>query len=203
MIMSNYLRTWEGTQFENKFNRLIIICLVITVMFLAVKLANSEKILTFQPVTLSQDSWVTEKSGSQSYKEGWAMYLAQVTGNVTPKTLDFIKQRVTPFLAPSIFNDVVEALEIQAANIREDRITMRFEPRFVEYEESSDKVFVYGYSYVSGSMDKEKKSDRTYEYQIKINQYAPLVTHIDTYAGKPMNEAAIKRKTQKSERNND
>jgi hypothetical protein len=75
---------------------------------------------------------------------------AQLLGNVTPGTVDFVKERLTPLLSPSIYQDVIDAIEIQAQQIKNDRVTMRFEPRFVEYEPKSDKVFVYGYSYVKG-----------------------------------------------------
>ena len=65
-------------------------------------------------------------------------------------------------LSPEIYQDVIDAIEIQSKQIKEDRVTMRFEPRFVEYEEKSDKVFAYGYSYVKGaSSQQEERGERT------------------------------------------
>lgn len=61
-------------------------------------------------------------------------------------------------LSPEIYQDVIDAIEIQSKQIKEDRVTMRFEPRFVEYEEKSDKVFAYGYSYVKGASSQQGRN---------------------------------------------
>lgn len=63
-----------------------------------------------------------------------------------------------PILAPAIYQEFIDALEIQAQEIQADRITMRFEPRFVEYEETTDKVFVYGHSFVKGAAFDAKRN---------------------------------------------
>ena len=94
-------------------------------------------------------------------------------------------------LSPVVYSDVIDNLMMQSQAIKDDRITMRFEPRFVEYESSTDKVFVYGYSYSSGADDKETRMDRTYEYRLRIENYAPLIIDINTYEGKPRNESVL------------
>ena len=199
MKMSDFLKTWEGAEVENKWSRMFIAVLVVTVLFLSVQLAGEDKIVALQPVTLSEEAWLTSNKASQSYKEAWGMFLAQLTGNVTPTTVGFIKKRISPLLAPNIYGDVIDALEEQSQAIKNDRISLRFEPRTVEYEESTGKVFVYGYSFESGATGGESKSDRTYEYIIKISNYAPLITHINTYQGQPRSSTVLQQIKQREE----
>lgn len=132
-------------------------------------------------------------------KEAWGFAFAQLLGNVTPGTVDFVKERITPLLSPSIYQDVIDAIEIQAQQIKNDRVTMRFEPRFVEYEPKSDKVFVYGYSYVKGASSNEERSERSYEFAIKISNYAPVLDYIDTYVGKPRTKTVLEQLQRKEE----
>ena len=114
-----------------------------------------------------------------------------MTGNITPSNVDFLKDRLKPLLSPAIYSDVIDTLEMQAQNIKDDRITMRFEPRFVEYEKTTDRVFVYGYSFVKGATGDEERDDRTYEYKIKISNYAPMILDLNTYEGKPRTERVL------------
>ncbi len=185
MNLSRYLKTWEGTQNENKWNRVFIGALLVIVLALLVKVFTKETVVTMQPFTLTEDAWVAQKSASRSYKEAWGFAFAQLFGNVTPSTVEFVKERVVPFLSPRIYHEVVDALEIQARQIKSDRVTMRFEPRVVEYEMATNKVFVYGYAFTKGTNTAEERADRTYEFTIQIANYAPLLTHLETYSGRP------------------
>lgn len=185
MKLSRYLKTWEGTQSENKWGRMVQAALLVIVLLLLIKVFTKETVVTVQPFTLTEEAWVAQKSASRSYKEAWAFAFAQLFGNVTPTTVEFIKERVTPFLGPRIYQEVIDALEVQARQIKSDRVTMRFEPRVVEYEMATNKVFVYGYSFTKGTNTSEERADRTYEFTIQIANYAPLVTHLETYSGRP------------------
>lgn len=197
MKLSQYLKTWEGMQNENKWGRVVQAALLVIVFVLMIKVFTKETIVTMQPFTLTEEAWVAQKSASRSYKEAWGFAFAQLFGNVTPTTVEFIKDRVRPFLGPRIYQEVIDALEMQARQIKGDRVSMRFEPRVVEYEMNTNKVFVYGYSFTKGTNSAEERVDRTYEFTIQIANYAPLLTHLETYAGRPrtksMNEKIRRR----------
>lgn len=200
MKLKTYLRTWEGTQAENKWGRFIQAGLLVIVLLLVLKVFNKETIVTIQPFTLTEEAWVTKTNASRSYKEAWGFAFSMLLGNVTPGSVDFVKERLSPMLSPEIYQDVIDAIEIQSKQIKEDRVTMRFEPRFVEYEEKSDKVFAYGYSYVKGaSSQQEERGERTYEFVLKISNYAPSIDYMGTYMGKPRTKAVLEQLKRKEE----
>ncbi|MBX2807143.1 MAG: type IV conjugative transfer system protein TraE [Cellvibrionaceae bacterium] len=203
MKMGSFIRTWEGSLVENKWNRIFNGLLVVAILLLIYMLLSKDQIVVIQPETLGTESWITKNSASESYKESWGLFLAQMTGNITPANVDFLKDRFKPLLSPAIYADVIDSFEIQAMNIKNDRVTMRFEPRFVEYEKNSDKVFVYGYSFFKGTTGKEDRTDRTYEYRIKIANYAPLIVDINTYEGLPRTENVLLRLQEQEQRNAD
>lgn len=200
MTLKDYLNTWEGLKSEAKITRIVLVSLAIALAAVSFYLVNKQEIVVLQPVTLGADAWITENKSSQSYKEAWALYLAQLTGNVTPTNLDFIKERLKPLLSPSIYGEVIDAMEMQAQSIKEDRVTMRFEPRSVHYEETSDRVFVLGKAFIKGALGPEKAETRTYEYQLKISHYLPLITLITTYEGNPRSESVLIRMEQEKMR---
>lgn len=199
MNTSDFVKTWEGALTENKWNRIFNGALAAGVLILAYMAFNKEEIVVIKPETLGSEAWITRSESSESYKESWGLFFAQLTGNITPANVDFLKDRLKPLLSPKIYSEVIDTMEGQSKSIQDDRITIRFEPRFVEYEKTSDKVFVYGYSFVKGATGKEERTERTYEYKIHIANYAPMIIDLDTYAGKPKTEKVIEQLERKEE----
>ncbi len=204
MKYADFFKTWEGSLAENMIHRVTNAALILVVILLLIMVMREEKIIVLKPVTLGVDAWLTKSKSSESYKEAWGLYFALMTGNITPHNVAFFKERLKPMLSPQIYSEVIDAIGMQAKNIKDDRITMRFEPRFVEYEAATDKVFVYGFSYVKGATGKEDRSERTYEYRLIIDNYAPMIIDLNTYEGKPRSEQVLLQieKQEQTQRNN-
>lgn len=185
MNIKQYFNTFQGLQAENRWNRLVTLGLVALCLGETAMLAVRPTVVTIQPWTLSRDAQITASDASQSYIEAWGLALSELLGNVTPANVGFIAQRLAPLLDPKIYHQVIDAIHANADELKNDRVTMRFEARRVRFERSTGKVFVTGRSYVrqGTSLENEKSSERTYEFTIRIANYAPVITHLDTYAG--------------------
>ena len=195
MDLKKYLSTFHGLKTEAYFSRLVMTILLLLCLFLVAVLASRPTIVTIQPWTLSEDAQVTRDDASRSYIEAWGFALAELIGNVTPGNVTFIGDRLKPLLDPRIYHKTLEGLEANAQGLMDDRVSMRFEPRRVIYEKSSGKVFVSGYSFVRQGMsfETEKREERTYEFVIRIANYAPLIQSIDTYLGQAKTREVVEK----------
>ena len=193
MNLKTYLATWEGTQRENKWGRLLQALLIVVVIVQAVLLFTEDSVVVLAPFTLSEEARVMKSDASRSYKEAWGLAFAELLGNVTPATVTFVEERLAPLLSPEIYQEVIDSIEIQAREIRNDRVSLRFEPRFVEYESDAGKVFVCGHSYVRGTSSAARREKRCYEFVIAISRYAPVLEDIDTYTGEPRTAKVLER----------
>lgn len=191
MRFAAFLARWEGLNAENRWSRGMIATLLVVLVLLTVKLFRKEIIVTLQPVTLTGEAWLMRNQASESYQEAWGLFLAQLLGNVTPGTVRFIQTRLKPLLAPRIYHEVMAALSVQSQQIQNHHVTLRFEPRTVDFEPETGKVFVYGYSFEKGAGSTERRVERTYEYRIQIAHYAPLIRHLDVYSGKPRTQKVL------------
>lgn len=185
MKLDTYLKTWEGMKLENQMGRITQLLLALAVFALAMLAFKKDNIVTIQPYTLSEEAWVSNASASISYYESWGFALAQLLGNVTPTTVGFLKDRLSPLLSPAIYQEVLTAIDLQAEQFRLDRVSTRFEPRTVLYEQGTGKVFVSGYSFTRGADSSETRQERTYEFEITISNYAPMIHNLTTYTGEP------------------
>ena len=134
MDLKRYLSTFYGLKMEAYFSRIVTTILLVLVFFLVAVLATRPTIVTIQPWTLSEDAQVTRDDASRSYLEAWGFALAELVGNVTPGNVDFVSDRLKPILDPKVYHIVLEGLESNARTLVDERITMRFEPRRVTFE---------------------------------------------------------------------
>jgi len=195
MDMKNLTRTWKGVRRENLFQRCLLAVFAVAFLLLAIQSFNRSAVVALVPPTLKHKAWVSADGASQDYKTSWGLYLAQLLGNVTPGNVRFIKEAIGPLLDPAVYDQTIAAITKQAEEIRQDGISLRFQPRSVKYETETDKVFVEGYSFVTGVGGEEERKTRTYESKIKINDYAPLVTGLDTYQGRARTQKVLSKQS--------
>ena len=199
MDLKRYLSSFNGLRTEARTSRFLLILLVTTIALMGYHICTRPVIVTITPFTLAEDAQLTREDASRSYFEAWGFALAELLGNVTPGNAKFIGERLKPLLDPKIYHAVIESVNESADQLIDERITQRFQPRRVTYEKSSGKVFVFGTSYLrqGASFENERDEPRTYEFIIKISNYAPLITHIDTYTGYERTKVALEKDARK------
>lgn len=185
MELGKFLTTWKGTLLENRLQRYLIAALVASNIIIGVAAFGRSEVVVLAPSEITHAIKVARDAGDQGYSETWGLALAQLLGNVTPGNADFVKRAIAPLLAPSIYQDTMNALFRQVEQIKLDRVSTRFDPREVIYEPKTGKVFVTGYSVAAGPAGKEERATRSYEFIVHVHNYQPFVTHLDTYHGVP------------------
>jgi conjugal transfer pilus assembly protein TraE len=200
MQVNDFKKRWSNLNGENRFYRTVIYGLVAILAVEAFYLFKKESIVVMQPWTLTEQVELQSSKSSRSYQESWALALSELLGNVTPTNVDFVIERIKPLLSPAIYNDVVRNAQEQALFLKEDRISQTFEPRGVEFEKSTGKVFVHGYFYVTGTATgisqkdaKPVRSEATFEFKIKISQYMPVIESVQVYAGTSRTKRTLER----------
>jgi len=193
MDFSKLRQTYKQVLSENQLHRVANIGFAVAVTVLAYAAFSKSPVVVMTPPNLTEAVTISKTKADPAYLKSWAFALAQTLGNVTPQNADFVKSGVLPFVAPSIYQDVLAALNEQVMQIQLDRVAISFSPREVIWEPETGKVFVPGQSITTGTMGKDDTSLRTYEFIIKVSNYAPVVTHLVTYRGEARTLKAIDR----------
>ena len=193
--MEWFLKTWRGARAENRTNRMIIAGMLLANAVLAVAAMRNEPTLVLVPDALSNRAEVGPTFADQGFKESWALYMAQTIGNITPTTVEFTVDRISTLLSPRVYQQTIVDLRAQMHDIQRDRVAMRFEPREVLYEKSTDTVFVSGFSYSAGPTGAEMRQPRVFEFQITIDRYRPVFDRIESYQGRPRTQEELNRQS--------
>jgi len=200
MQLSKYKESFSNLKKENRFGNLMVVGLVGVLFVQSCFLFSKDTVVVMQPWTMTQDAELSSTRASRTYQEAWALALAEMLGNITPDSIDFVLDRLKPLLSPKIYNEVIRNAQEQAIYLKEDRITQVFEPRTVEFEKTTGKVFVHGYSYITGASlgtgnkdNKPLRNELTFEFRIKIAQYIPIVEDIAVYSGQARTTKVLNR----------
>jgi conjugal transfer pilus assembly protein TraE len=187
--LQEFLRTWRGTTLENRISRIVLVLLATAVLLLTMQVNRIERTVVLVPPALSGPVDLARNSASREAQEAWALYVAELLGNVTPSTGDFLMQTLEPLLANNLRRQVMEVIADQLEEIRRERVSMRFEPREVSYDEATRTVRVTGEHITEGPGAKPVRQLRTFELRVDYDNYRPLVTHLDAYNGEKKKES--------------
>lgn len=145
--------------------------------------AQQRQTVVLVPPMLKGEVLVDVYESSPEYKTAWGLFFANLIGNVTPARVPFVKETLERFIAPSIFQDVIQRLEVEGATIAREQIALSFETKTVLFDASRNLVIVEGVTVVRPAIGKEKREPRTYEFRIDVLNYRPVLKSMNTYQG--------------------
>jgi conjugal transfer pilus assembly protein TraE len=128
---------------------------------------------------------VARESAAREVKDAWALYLAELLGNVSPGNAEFLQRALEPLLAPELRRAVTAVMAYQVRKIQRENVTLTYLPRSVLYEPETDRVFVTGAQTSAGPAGKPQARVRTYDLRVAFRHYRPVVTHLDDYPDEP------------------
>ena len=185
MTLSDFLSTWRGLTLENRLHRLAVLGLIGTNLVIAVALLRAERTVVLVPPVLEGQVSVARAQASQEVKEAWALFVAELLGNVSPTGAEFLEKALDPLLAPSLRRPVLEVMDQQVREIQRERVSMTFQPRSISYDAAGDRVFVTGIQTTRGPAGKPVARVRTYEMTVGFANYRPVIRHLDVYPDEP------------------
>ena len=187
-----FVETWNSTRLQNRVLFASCVATSVAVCLLALKVFDLDTVVVLVPPTLSDKATVLREKADKKYVESWALYLAQLIGNVSPENADFIKATLSPLLSTSIYQNVMNILDDQALSIKKDRVTLLYRVHEVVSEPTTGKTFVTGQSVIYGPTGKNEEEIRSYEFKISFRDYRPVILWVNSYPGVPRTEAVLK-----------
>lgn len=184
MLISNLKNSFDGMRGENKFLRILVAGLLVANLVSSCSAMKKDQIITVVPPTLTETAWVSKIQSSSEYTEAWALYIGMMLGNVTPANASIVKDAIGPLLSPEIYQSTMDVLDDQIFQIRQDRVTLSFEPQKVLRDTvNPDRFFITGRSVSEGPAGDKRRTNRTYEIELKIKNYKPELSWIGTNTG--------------------
>lgn len=199
MLLKSLKNSFDGMRGENQFLRIAIAGLVLSNLVVSCSAINKEQVVTVIPPTLTETAWVSKTQSSGEYTDAWALYIAMMLGNVTPQNASVVKEALGPILDKAIYQDTMKVLDTQIHQIRQDRVTLSFEPMKVLRDNLNlNKFYVTGRSVSEGPAGDKKRTNRTYEFELTIKDYKPVLSWLSTNSGDARTQDVVDRESSKA-----
>lgn len=137
------------------------------------------------PPVVNEPMLVAENSANQAYLKSWGLYAATLIGNITEANVPFILESLSQFVSPAVYPDIRKSILAAAAtsSFKDAAGSTKFVPSGVQYEASTNKVFVLGESQVLSAVGQEKVQPLIYEMEIQIKDKRPMLMYMNVYPG--------------------
>ena len=182
--------TWGILKRQISWYKKIVVFLLVLLLLSFLERMNKYHTVTLVPPNLSEKVEVTVNSASANYKKRWAVFAAQLIGNITPYNIDTVIDTIGPMLDPSIYQDVMDEMRATAEQLRLRKASGKFEIHKVSYNAKLNKAWVYGYREIAVPNGRKESEMRTYVVVVDIEDGSPVIKTLDSHKGKPnMNQA--------------
>lgn len=175
MKMQDWFKTREGALRENSWGRMIILGQVVVILVMAAGLATQRQAVVLVPPTLEERTTIESNAASKEAKIAWGMYITGMLGNVTPRSSEFLTQSISRYLSPRMYRPVIEGIDEQAKQIRDEQITLQFIPTVARYDDEINRVIVSGELIIRGLRNAERREVRSYEMGFIVRDYRVLL----------------------------
>lgn len=161
--------------------------------------------IIIKPPVMTGDIVIEDGHPNKEWKKSWALYASYLLGNLNPKNVKFVSERIITMLSPKLQNEQAQSIQKIAEIMKARSVSQSFEVQDLNYDPTSDMIWVWGYKATSlqgadsrtMSESSAGDSDRrrwTFEYVIHLNETGmPVITHLRQYEGLPelLNAAGV------------
>lgn len=185
MDYKNFASTWLSLQASNRFLKLVCLSLMGLNLLTLIGWLKKDTAVILIPPSLSEKSEIAQNKASEGYKKAWAMYTATLIGNVSPENADFVLDSFSNMVTGEIRSLITEQVAQELDMLKQEKVASRFEILRVTYEPETDKVFITGRNVLIGAVSKSAPTEQTFEFQVDVKQYSPIITQMASYQGQP------------------
>lgn len=186
MDWKTFFTTWRGTAFASRAKDILIALLLLVALGLTYTIATQDTVVTMNPPPSAEPVTIGSDRASPRYQQLWAIFVAELAGNITPENASRVRQTLGPFLAADIRNRVMQSINSDIERIKRDDVTASFAIREIQYDlHGKGRVYVTGDTTLAGVTDETRRKRRTYIIDVGVANYQPLITYFNTRAGEP------------------
>ncbi len=185
MNFKNALRNMGQLQAMTKGMILSNIILALGVVYAMVHFNNQRDRVVLVPPNMDAKAVIAWNYADREYLKSFGLFIANLVGNIQPKSSTVVLDSVSAFMDPSIYTDFRRQLlaVIEDPVFKASGSVISFLPASIQYEPETSRVFVTGTLITSTSGAQKYQKQVVYEVGASIRSGRPWVTHFLSYEG--------------------
>jgi len=185
------LRSQSLNEANNRNQTLILICggMAIAILLMTVMLFSQSKIVVLQTPGMPSDSVIERTSMDKGAQRAVLQAVTSNMSQTNPANYEYQKLFLQSFLSPEIYSKVSLKIDARVKQMLAERElgSSYFVFKRYSYDANLNKHFVVGEVHTVNAA-KDTMNLYTYEYELEINNYRPVITDILIYPGESMHD---------------
>lgn len=198
MRINVFSDSWKGMIKTSSYLLASNVILSLVVVALTFGVLRKESIVTLVPPHMTKEATIGIGTANAEYLMSFGMYVASLTGNLTPNNVVFVADALGSIVDPKLYSVVRRELYALASDplFKNRGGAVYFEPMNVFYDAPTGKVFVKGNQVSVTSTGEQNRTPFVYEIQVEIRDRMPTVVAFDKYPGTQPHTMEWERKNQ-------
>lgn len=178
-------QTWGDLNTENLVFRITMPLMALALVIAVVSVVNDSETVVIQPPNMTEEAEIAVEDANRGFKKSYGLHVANLLGNVQPGSAEFLLATSQHLFHPKVYQQLREKLVEQVQVIENEDLSTHFMPSSITYWEDTERVVIHGKRVTQGRGESPSSEDVTYELEVEIDNYLPMVTYIDIYDGSP------------------
>lgn len=193
MIWNKFVGDWSSTKRANLVLLAAVFLMAFGNIFLAGRLATERHSVILVPPNMDQELRIGYNAANPAFYKAWALYAAELTGNLTPDNAAFVAKSLRKIVSPVVYQSLNNAIFAEKDQEAQYHVVTTFQAQSILWQPQTSTAFVTGYlhqvtpdgKYASGSI-------QTYELDFTVKNDQPVITAFRSYPGTPHTLAWVK-----------
>ncbi|AIW22720.1 hypothetical protein F0267_01135 [Vibrio coralliilyticus] len=191
---SKVLKTYNKTISMGGHMGIAVVVMAVANIWLVSLVAKKEVTSIVTPPTFTEQISMRGNQVSESYQSMWAMFVAEMIGNISPSRMDIVLQTMQRMIPAKNWDEVKEQMTAQLARLKIRKVEEKFSVKDVTIDPVTKVVWVTGEKETTSIRTGRSVSEMwTFEVRIDSNGVgSPVITHLKQYAGAPQKKRRAK-----------
>lgn len=191
---SKVLKNYNKTISMGGHMGIAVVVMAVANIWLVSLVAKKEVTSIVTPPTFTEQISMRGNQVSESYQSMWAMFVAEMIGNISPSRMDIVLQTMQRMIPAKNWDEVKEQMTAQLARLKIRKVEEKFSVKDVTIDPATKVVWVTGEKETTSIRTGRSVSEMwTFEVRIDTNGVgSPVITHLKQYAGAPQKKRRAK-----------
>ena len=178
--------SWSASINHSKILTQVVLGLTAVIIVLTIMVFRKETIVVVTPPNFTEAFTIVGDQVSEPYKSGFALFAANMAGNISSKNADFVVSTLKSMFPIQYADEYETQLRSQVIALQARGVTEQFLSLDLIYNKMVDTVWVYGEKRTTSKKSGAQTTQKwTYEIRITASNGYPKILHFAQYAGAP------------------
>lgn len=177
--------TWESSIKANTSLSISNLVLAVIALMAVYHALSVKEAIVLTPPRVDEKMVIAWDSANEPYLKSFGLYAAMLVANITVSNATFVADSLSQFVDSSVYPNIRKTILATSETrlFKEAAAGTKYSATSIQYEPSTQKVFVIGEASLLTSVGNQGSRPVVYEMVVRIVERRPVIYSLESYEG--------------------